>query len=323
MARPLRIEYPGAFYHVMNRGLSRRVIFLEDDGRQSFLDLLGELCRLWKIEVHAYCLLDNHYHLLLSTPEAGLSRAMRHLDGVYTQKFNRVHHRDGPLFRGRYKAILIDAEEYFLAVVRYIHNNPLAAGVVADIDRYRWSSHWGYLNKKQCPDWLNPRSVVSRFRDLKQYQQFMHDGIEKEIAEFYKGPYQKAILGGKAFIERVIEKLGGLARIEPDKPQSRQVFGLEIDKIIKATAQEYDTTEEDMKRRRGAGHNEARLVAIYLSRQLGGHKHQEIGKAVGLANTSSVSSAYLRMKSSVARERRVARKVQKIEKSLIKSYKRT
>jgi REP element-mobilizing transposase RayT len=125
----------------MNRGQSRRAILLEDDGRQSFLDLLGDLSRLWKIEIHAYCLLNNHYHLLLCTPEAGLSRAMRHLDGLYTQKFNRVHHRDGPLFRGRYKAILIDAEEYFLAVVRYIHNNPLAAGVVTDIDRYRWSSH--------------------------------------------------------------------------------------------------------------------------------------------------------------------------------------
>ena len=154
MARALRIEYSEAFYHVMNRGQSRRRIFIEDQERQSFLDLPGELSRLWKIEIHAYCLLDNHYHLLLSTPEVALARAMRHLDGVYTQKFNRVHRRDGPLFRGRHKAILIDAEEYLLAVVRYTHNNPLAAAVVADIERYRWSSHWGYLNKKQCPQWL-------------------------------------------------------------------------------------------------------------------------------------------------------------------------
>lgn len=319
MARPLRIEYPGAFYHVMNRGLSRRNIFLEDDGRQSFLDLLGDLSRLWKIEIHAYCLLDNHYHLLLSTPEAGLSRAMRHLDGLYTQKFNRVHHRDGPLFRGRYKAILIDAEEYFLTVVRYIHNNPLAAGVVTDIDRYRWSSHWGYLKKRQCPHWLNTRSVLSRFGDLKQYHGFMHGGVEGEIEEFYKGRYQKAVLGSKLFIERLREKLGERARIEHDKPQSRQVFGVAIQEIIKATAREYGTTEEGLKRRRRGGQNEARLVAIYLSRHLGGHKHGEIGQAVGLKNTSSVSSAYLRMKSKVAKERRFARRVQKIEESLTKS----
>jgi len=147
MARPLRIEYPGAYYHVMNRGLSHRDIFLEDKGRESFLDLLSDITRLWKVEIYAYCLMNNHYHLLLSTPAVGLARAMRHLDGIYTQKFNRVHHRDGPLFRGRYKAILIDAEAYFLSVLRYIHRNPVGAGSVRDMDRYRWSSHWGYLNR--------------------------------------------------------------------------------------------------------------------------------------------------------------------------------
>ncbi len=151
MARPLRIEYPGAYYHVMNRGQSRRNILIEDKGRQTFLDLLADMARLWKVEIYAYCLMDNHYHLLVSTPTGGLSRSMRHLDGIYTQKFNRVHHRDGPLFRGRYKAILIDAEEYFLSVVRYIHKNPLGAGVVSDIDRYRWSSHWGVFAEKAMP----------------------------------------------------------------------------------------------------------------------------------------------------------------------------
>ena len=135
----------------MNRGQSRRNIFIEDQGRQTFLDLLADITRLWKVKIHAYCLMDNHYHLLLSTPTGVLSRAMRHLDGIHTQKFNRVHHRDGPLFRGRYKAILIDAEEYFLSVVRYIHKKPLGAHAVSDIDLYRWSSYWGYVNKKQCP----------------------------------------------------------------------------------------------------------------------------------------------------------------------------
>ena len=93
MARPLRIEYPGAYYHVTNCGQSRRNIFIEDQGRQTFLDLLADMTRLWKVKIHAYCLMDNHYHLLLSTPMGALSRPMRHLDGIYTQKFNRVHHR--------------------------------------------------------------------------------------------------------------------------------------------------------------------------------------------------------------------------------------
>jgi putative transposase len=322
MARPLRIEYPDAFYHVMNRGSSRHDIFLEDKGRQSFLDLLADITRLWKIEIYAYCLMDNHYHLLLSTPTAGLSRAMRHLDGIYTQKFNRVHHRDGPLFRGRYKAILIDAEEYFLSVVRYIHQNPLAAGVVPDIDRYRWSSHWGYINKKQCPNWLNTGSVMSRFGGLREYRTFMQSAIEEEIEEFYKGPYQKPVLGSKAFIGRVKEKLGERARVEEEKPQSRQVFGVELEEIVGATAREYGKRVDELKQRKRGEENEARMVAIYLSRQLGGHRHNEIGKLLGLEKTSSVSSAYLRMKARVAEERQLVRRVRRIEEALFKSKRR-
>ena len=323
MARPLRIEYPGAFYHVINRGQLRRNIFLEDKGRQSFLDLLGDIARLWKMEIYAYCLMDNHYHILLSTPTGGLSRAMRHLDGIYTQKFNRMHHRDGPLFRGRYKAILIDAEEYFLSVVRYIHRNPLNAGVVSDIDRYRWSSHWGYLNKKQCPDWLDTRSVMSRFGGLKEYQRFMHDEIEEEIEEFYRGPYHKPVLGSKEFIGRVRDRLGDKARVEQAKPESRRIFGVDLAEIVEATAREYGTEVEELKRRKRGGENEARMVAIYLGRHLGGHKHEEIGKTVGLGKTSSVSSAYLLMKERVAKEKRLVRRVRRIEEALTKSKKRT
>jgi REP-associated tyrosine transposase len=323
MARPLRIEYPGAFYHVMNRGQSRRPIFTEDKGRESFLDLLGDITRLWKVKLYAYCLMDNHYHLLLSTPTGGLSRAMRHLDGIYTQRFNRVHHRDGPLFRGRYKAILVDAEEYFLSVVRYIHQNPLGAGVVSDIDRYRWSSHWGYLNKKQCPEWLDIGTVMSRFGGLKAYQRFMHEEIEEKIEGFYQGPYHKAVLGSQEFIGRVKDRLGDKARVEQEKPQSRRVFGVELEAIVAAAAREYGKRVEELKRRKRGGENEARMVAIYLGRQLGGHKHEEIGKAVGLGNASSVSSAYLLMKKRVAKERRLARKIRRIEQVLVRSKQQT
>jgi REP element-mobilizing transposase RayT len=296
---------------------------MEDKGRQSFLDLLSDITRLWKVEIYAYCLMDNHYHLLLSTPTVGLSRAMRHLDGIYTQRVNRVHHRDGPLFRGRYKAILIDAEEHFLSVVRYIHKNALAAGVVSEIDRYRWSSHGGYLNKKRCPNWLNTDSVMSRFAGLKDYQKFMRSDIEEEIEDFYKGPYQKPVLGSKAFIERIRARLGDKARVDEEKPQSRQVFGLEIEEIVGATVREYGKGVDELKRRKRGGQNEVRMVAIYLSRQLGGHKHREIGKVVGLDKTSSVSSAYLRMKARVTEERQLTRRVRRIEKALLRSKKRT
>jgi REP element-mobilizing transposase RayT len=121
MARPLRILYENAWYHVMNRGASRIKTFYNDDNYKLFLDLLSDTYQRFNLETHAYCLMPNHYHLLVRTPLANLSRCMRHIDGLYTQKFNRIGKRDGALFRGRYKAILIDADSYLLQLSRYIH----------------------------------------------------------------------------------------------------------------------------------------------------------------------------------------------------------
>jgi len=121
MARPLRIEYPDAWYHVMNRGRKGEAVFKDKKDCLSFIELLREATETWNLRVSAYCLMANHYHLLLQTPEGNLSRCMRHLNGVYTQHFNRAHRADGPLFPGRYKSILLDADSYLLQVVRYVH----------------------------------------------------------------------------------------------------------------------------------------------------------------------------------------------------------
>jgi len=323
MARPLRIEYPGAYYHVMNRGLARSNIFLDDSDRQGFLALVGETSKLWEVEVYAYCLMGNHYHLLVQTPGGGLSRAMRHLDGVYTQRFNRAHRRDGPLFRGRYRAILIDAEEYLLAVARYIHHNPVDAGIVSDIDHYRWSSHYGYLSEKKAPEWLNTDSILSRFgrgrSGLREYQSFMRSKVEKEIQEYYTKPYFKPVLGSKGFVQWVMEKIGKTAEAHAEKPESRRVFGKEIQEIVRATAKAYGKTVLELGVKRRGEQNEARAMAMYLCRTLGGYRLTEIGKVVGLEKYSSVSTAYLRMKERVNKERRLSRKAREIENQLLKS----
>jgi putative transposase len=125
MARPSRIEYPGAVYHIMSRGSGRQKVFLSRSDYRGFLRTVSEAHDLWGIEVFAYCLMPNHYHLCVRTPRGNLSRVMRHVDGLYTQRFNRSHKRDGSLFRGRYKAIVVDANECLMAVVRYIHLNPV------------------------------------------------------------------------------------------------------------------------------------------------------------------------------------------------------
>ncbi len=133
MSRPLRIEYPGAWYHIMNRGRRGSDIFEEEEERKIFLILLKESTKLWNVHISAYCLMNNHYHILAKTPQANLSRIMRHLNGVYTQRFNRFHGYDGQLFRGRFKSILIEDDNYLLELVRYIHRNPLRARVIDNL----------------------------------------------------------------------------------------------------------------------------------------------------------------------------------------------
>ena len=130
MARPLRIEYSGAWYHVMNRGAGHREIYSDDVSRRRFLMLLDDINERYDVEIHAWCLMSNHYHLLVCTPKPNLGRAMRHVDGVYAQWWNRHRGTDGPLFRGRYKAILVDSNSYLLQLSRYIHRNPLEANLV-------------------------------------------------------------------------------------------------------------------------------------------------------------------------------------------------
>ena len=208
-------------------------------------------------------------------------------------------------------------------MVRYIHQNPLQAGVVSDIDRYRWSSHRGYLYKSERPLWLNTHSVLSRFGRLREYQQFMDSEIEKEVVDFYEGPYQRPILGDRGFIEWVKQRLGDRARVEQEKPESRSVFGLGVERIAGATAKVYGKRLEELRRKRRGEENEARSMAIYLCRTLGGHKHSEIGRVLGLDKTSSVSSACLRMKARVEVERKIARKARRIEEELQKSQGRT
>ena len=150
MSRPLRLEFPGAWYHVMNRGLARQTVFHDSDCYGAFLDGLADANDRFNLKIHAYCLMGNHYHLLVHTPLGNLSRAMRHINGVYTQRYNRMLGRDGPLFRGRYKAILVDADRYLLSVSRYIHRNSIEMRkpLVAELIEVRPIK--GALPRDQC-----------------------------------------------------------------------------------------------------------------------------------------------------------------------------
>src|SRR6185503_9473961 len=154
---------------------------------------------------HAYCLMGNHYHLLLRTPEANLGRGMRHFSGLFTQQYNRHLNRDGALFRGRYKAILVDADSYLLAVSRYIHRNPLEAGIVRKLDSYMGSSYPAYVGRTDAPAWLKTDSVLDVLGSRKsQYRQFVEQPGPDEVTEFFKQGNQGPILGSTEFIKRAL-----------------------------------------------------------------------------------------------------------------------
>src|SRR5882724_10300411 len=163
MARPLRLEFPGAVYHVTSRSNGRAAIYLDDEDREAFLNVLGEVCRRTHWVCYAYCLMTNHYHLVIETLDPHLSRGMRQLNGVYTQRCNRLHGRVGHVFQGRYKAILVDRGPYLLELIRYVVLNPVRAGMVTSPEQWRWSSYRATEGQAPTPDWLVTDWVLRQF----------------------------------------------------------------------------------------------------------------------------------------------------------------
>jgi len=182
MARPLRLEFPGALYHVTSRGDGREAIFLDDSDRADLLSTLGSVVGRFNWRLHAYCLMGNHYHLLVETPEPNLARGMRQLNGVYTQRFNRGHGRVGHVFQGRYKAILVDRDAYLLELARYIVHNPVRARIHRKPERYAWSSYRASVGIKPVPEWLTVEWILAQFAQTRRvamrcYAEFVQAGI--------------------------------------------------------------------------------------------------------------------------------------------------
>ncbi len=178
MARPLRINYPGAFYHITSRGNERKPVFKSNIDREKFLEYLESATLRYNAVIHAYCLLDNHYHFLLETPSGNLPQIMRHINGAYTTYFNIKRKRSGHLFQGRYKSILVDIDEYAKELSRYIHLNPVRAKIVEKPEEYKWSSFQDYIGLRKPYGWLARNFILGYFNDntlvaQKEYKNFV------------------------------------------------------------------------------------------------------------------------------------------------------
>ena len=185
MPRSIRLQHEGAWHHVMNRGGCHRRTFVDSTDRLLFLDLLGRSARLTGLEVHGYCLVGNHFHLLVRTPKPNLDRAMQLLLGSYTRNFNDRHGRDGALFRGRYKSILIDDERYLMAVSRYVHRNALDVGALEVAD-WPWSSYPAYIGLAPPKEWLHRNYVLTSAGGRVAYQRLVESPLDSEVDRFYE-----------------------------------------------------------------------------------------------------------------------------------------
>ncbi len=210
MARPLRIEFAGALYHLTSRGDRSGSIFEDDEDRRQFLRTLAEVVERFNWACHAYCLMANHYHLVVETPDANLSKGMRHLNGVYTQASNRRHKRFGHLFQGRYKGILVDKESHFLELARYVVLNPVRAGMVDLPENWPWSSYGIMIGECPKPKWLTTDGLLAQFgkrrvRARKRYRKFVAEGLGGD--SIWAELRQQIYLGDGAFVERMQKQI--------------------------------------------------------------------------------------------------------------------
>jgi REP element-mobilizing transposase RayT len=314
MSRPLRIEFSAAVYHVMNRGAARQPTFSDDADYQAFLDTVAEAHRQWGIEVFAYSLMRNHYHLCLRTPKGNLSRVMRHIDGIYTQRFNRRHGRDGTLFRGRYKAILVDVDEYLAAVVRYIHLNAVEAGSVKMPEDYRWASHRYYVATQGLPSWLHIQEVVEQIGSRQAFHEFVLSGNEESLKQYYQSLRQSPILGGEQFMERVRRPLGAVTK--EHARYERQVVQLGPERVIAEVARQYKVAREEIFRGKRGRENEARKVAMYLVRRCCDRTLTEMASYFGTGSYAAVSWSCRMIESKMAKEKTVRDRIEKIAASI-------
>ena len=266
MARQLRLEYPGALYHVTARGNEQHTIFHDETDRRHFLTLFGReiLQQGWRC--YAYCLMGNHYHLLLETPEPNLSRGMRRLNGSYTQRFNWRHRRVGHLLQGRFKSLLVERESYLLELCRYVVLNPVRAGMVASPQEWAWSSYGATAGVNAVPPWLDVAGVLSLFdvdedRARQAYQQFVADGVGRPSP--WSQITGQIFLGSAAFRERMAALLPEprpanvpLAQIDPMR--------LDPSEIMNRVAAVYGMAPTAIVART---HREAYQTAVWLLRR--------------------------------------------------------
>jgi len=296
MARPLRLEFPGALYHVTARGNDRQTIYADDDDRHLFLELLADEVRLQGWVLYAYCLMDNHYHLLLETPEAGLCKGMQRLNGRYTQRFNYRHSRSGHLFQGRYKAIIVEKDAHLLELCRYVVLNPVRAGVVEHARDWPWSSYAATLGIQPGPDWLACNALLCLFSEhagaaREAYARFVRQGLEAHAPwEALRG---QIYLGGDGFRQRMQALVPDKAADTDIPLMQKQLARPDCNAVLQDVAHTFNLDLPQVASRRN---KEAFRTAVFLLRRACNLPLKKVAAMAGISpgRVSQIQSQMMR-----------------------------
>ncbi len=290
MERQPRIEYEGAFYHITSRGNLKGKIFFEETDREKFVNILKITKERYAYNLPAYVLMDNHYHLLIETPLPNLTQLMQNINTSYTVFINRKYERSGHLLQGRYKAIVIDKDSYLLTVSRYIHLNPVRAGIVGAPELHRWGSYREYINPFCRSGLVYTGDILSYFSGnsdspgffVAEYKSFVESGINDHNNPF-NAVKAGVVLGEEDFMERIME----MVRVKPpdnELPALKKLQrGISIDSVIKAVSDYYSLSDADLTERTRR-YSEQRKIAIYLSKIMSGGKNSMVAKQFNISS---------------------------------------
>lgn len=318
MARPLRIEYENAVYHVTARGNDRkRVYFCEADYRK-FLQCISEAKKKYAILLHCYVLMSNHYHLIIETPEANLSRTMHHINSAYTSHINRKRKRSGHLFQGRYKAIVVSKDSYLSELSRYIHLNPVRAGITQKPEEYQYSSYKAYISKGK-DDLLNQELVLgllggNAVQAKSKYRKFVDCAISAEADNPFEDVYGGIILGADKFIKET------LSRIKEEYLQKTEISNRkflksrhDVGEVIEAVAKHFKADRKQLINNRN---RRQRKIAIYLLKKHTGATNKEIGEIFDGLSYSAISRSNERFQTHLQKDRKLKKEINEIESKL-------
>lgn len=332
MARPLRIEYAGAHYHVTNRGNQRMTVFHRKREYKLFLEKLERFAGLFRVRVFCYCCMGNHFHLYVRTEEANLSRFMQSLLTSFTVSLNRARGSSGHVFQGRFKAHLVEEEAYHTELSRYIHLNPVRVRGYryrslkdrrAHLRGFPWSSYASYIGLRSTPEWLTMEPVLAEWSGstaerMRRYRRYVEEGLLRELDSPYAGSAEQSIVGSDSFVDRIKRGylLGrkGDRREEPSLVHLQESFGLE--EIAEAVAEMYEIKSAELMRRRSA-HREARRLVMYCASKYCRHESSlsELAERLGVS-VSGLTRARDRFAAAFSANRKLRRLVRNVEKRI-------